>query len=44
LNLPAAGEMTFGASAYTQTFRAEPLLLDEQRLPPKGRPAIGPLR
>ena len=33
LNLPRNGEITFGASGYTQTLRAEPALLEEQRLP-----------
>ena len=30
LNLPQGGEITFGASGFTQTLRAEPVLLDEQ--------------
>ena len=41
LNLPRNGELTFGASGYTQTLRAEPLLLDEQRLSPRDRPSFG---
>jgi hypothetical protein len=40
LNLPRGGEITFGASGYTQTFRAEPVLLDDQRLPARGRPPL----
>jgi hypothetical protein len=43
LNLPRNGELTFGASGYTQTLRAEPLLLDEQRLSPRDRPSLGPM-
>ena len=38
LNLPQGGEITFGASGFTQTLRAEPVLLDEQRLAAVGRP------
>ena len=37
LNLPRGGEITFGASGYTQTLRAKPVLLDERRLPARGR-------
>ncbi len=33
LNLPTGGEIAFSASGFTQTLRAEPVLLDEQRLP-----------
>jgi hypothetical protein len=33
LNLPSDGEIGFCASGFTQTLRAEPALLDEQRLP-----------
>ncbi len=33
LNLPSDGEIAFCASGFTQTLRAEPVLLDEQRLP-----------
>ncbi len=38
LNLPQGGEITFGASGFTQTLRAEPVLLDEQRLLAADRP------
>jgi hypothetical protein len=44
LNLPRNGELSFGASGYTQTLRAEPLLLDEQRLAPRDRPPFGPAK
>ena len=44
LNLPRNGELTFGASGYTRTLRAEPLLLDEQRLAARDRPSFGPVR
>jgi hypothetical protein len=37
LNWPRGGELTFGASGFTQTLRAAPVLLDQQRLPPEGR-------
>ena len=40
LNLPAGGELTFGASGYSLTLRAAPVLLDEQRLPAFGRPHL----
>jgi hypothetical protein len=33
LNDPQNGEIAFGASTFTQTLRAAPTLLDEQRLP-----------
>ncbi len=33
LNWPSGGEITFGARGFTQMLRAEPVLLDEQRLP-----------
>ena len=33
LNLPSGGEIAFCASGITQALRAEPVLLDEQRLP-----------
>lgn len=33
LNWPQGGEIGFGARGFTQTLRAEPVLLDEQRLP-----------
>lgn len=32
LSLPRGGEILFGASGFTQTWRAEPVLLDQQRL------------
>ena len=38
LNLPQGGEIAFGASGYSQTFRAEAVLLDEQSLPADRRP------
>jgi hypothetical protein len=37
LNWPPGGEVGFGASGFTQTLRAAPVLLDQQRLPPDGR-------
>jgi hypothetical protein len=37
LNVPQDGEIVFGARGFTQTLRAEPLLLDEQRLPAGSR-------
>jgi len=37
LNLPEGGEIGFGATGYTQTLRAEPRNLEEQRLPPDDR-------
>ncbi|MHA1151995.1 MAG: hypothetical protein ACTSQ7_04895 [Alphaproteobacteria bacterium] len=33
LNWPQGGAISFGARGFTQTLRAEPLLLDQQRLP-----------
>ena len=33
LNWPQGGVIGFGAHGFTQTLRAEPVLLDEQRLP-----------
>ena len=33
LNWPQGSAITFGAHGFTQTLRAEPVLLDEQRLP-----------
>lgn len=33
LNWPQGGEITFGARGITQTLRAKPRLLDDQRLP-----------
>lgn len=32
LNVPSGGDMTFGASGFTQVLRAEPVLLDQQKL------------
>jgi hypothetical protein len=40
LNLPQGGEIAFGASGFTQTLRAEPQMLDEQRLPASARPHL----
>ena len=40
LNSPQDGEIAFGASGYTLTLRADPVLLDDQRLPPTGRPHL----
>jgi hypothetical protein len=37
LNSPNGGEISFGATGFTQTLRAEPVLLDEQKLPPASR-------
>jgi hypothetical protein len=37
LNWPPGGEVGFGASGFTQTLRAAPVLLDQQRLPPGDR-------
>jgi hypothetical protein len=37
LNWPQGGNITFGASGFTQVLRAEPVLLDEQQLPPADR-------
>jgi hypothetical protein len=39
-NLPYGGGITFGASGYTQSLRAEPVLLYDQRLPVRGRPPL----
>jgi hypothetical protein len=36
-NWPRAGLIALGASGFTQTLRAAPTLLDEQRLPPAAR-------
>ncbi len=38
LNSPAGGEIAFGAVGFTQVLRAEPLLIDEQKLKPAQRP------
>ncbi len=40
LNIPQGGEIVFGASGYTQSFRTEPLLVDEPRLPARVRPHL----
>jgi hypothetical protein len=37
LNAPQGGLLTFGASGFTQALRAEPVLLDQQQLPPPDR-------
>ena len=37
LNLPEGGEIVFGARGFSQMLRAEPVLVDEQRLPPGNR-------
>jgi hypothetical protein len=37
-NLPRGGELAFGASGFTQTWRAEPMLVDEQSLDASRRP------
>lgn len=37
LNWPKGGEIAFGASGFTQSLRAEPLLRDQQKLSPKDR-------
>jgi len=37
LNWPPGGSVGFGASGFTQTLRAAPVLLDQQRLPPADR-------
>lgn len=37
LHAPVVGEISFGASGFTQTLRAEPVLCDEQWLPPRQR-------
>ncbi|NKB49809.1 MAG: hypothetical protein GKS02_10680 [Alphaproteobacteria bacterium] len=37
LNWPQGGEITFGGRGFTQTLRADPVLLDEQRLPAGSR-------
>jgi hypothetical protein len=38
LNSPAGGEIGFGAVGFTLVLRAEPLLIDEQKLKPTQRP------
>ncbi len=37
LNLPPGGAIAFGAVGFTQVLRAEPLLIDEQKLKPAQR-------
>jgi hypothetical protein len=37
LNWPQGGTLTFGASGFTQTLRAEPVVRDEQQLSPLDR-------
>ena len=37
LNWPEGGAITFGASGFTQTLRAAPVVLDQQQLPPAER-------
>ena len=39
LNVPQGGEIVFGARGFTQTLRADPVVLDEQRLPAGSRPS-----
>ena len=41
LNAPQGGAIIFGASGFTQTLRAEPVLLDQQQLPPADRTKAG---
>ena len=40
LNDPVAGEITFGASGYSQLLRDQPKLVSDQRLPAAERAAI----
>ena len=40
LNMPAGGRIVFGASRYSQTLTAPPLLCDEQRFPGEQRPSF----
>jgi hypothetical protein len=40
LNSPQGGRITFCASGYSQTLRAEPRLMDEQHLPRGERPPL----
>ncbi|MSP82332.1 MAG: hypothetical protein EXQ94_05210 [Alphaproteobacteria bacterium] len=40
LNAPAGGVIGFLASGFTQTLRAEPVLLEQQRWSPGDRPAL----
>ncbi len=37
---PPGGEIAFGAVGFTQVLRAEPLLIDEQKLKPAQRPPL----
>jgi hypothetical protein len=37
LNAPRGGAIVFGASGFTQLLRADPVLLDQQQLPPADR-------
>ena len=41
-NFPKEGRITFGASGFTQVLRAEPLLIDEQKLAPSQRTPLFP--
>jgi hypothetical protein len=41
-NAPKHGTIIFGASGFTQILRAEPLFLDEQKLPPSQRTPFFP--
>jgi hypothetical protein len=41
LNWPQGGMLTFGASGFAQTLRAEPVLLDQQQLSPADRIRAG---
>lgn len=41
-NAPKHGTIIFGASGFTQILRAEPLFLDEQKLPPSQRTSFFP--
>jgi hypothetical protein len=40
-NFPPAGTITFGASGFTQTLRADPVLVEEQKLSPAQRAGFG---
>jgi hypothetical protein len=40
LNVPVGGAIAFGASGFTQTMRAEPVVVDEQRWPNRDRPPL----
>ena len=41
LNAPPGGAISFGASGFTQTLRADPVLLDQQQLAPADRTQEG---